>query len=105
MIKANSFTSWDWDYVVIANKLHTKTLFVTTIAPVGCDLYVSQQLMASFSLTFVVVVTVGRWGLRTAGDLVTSSIIDASWLASIAIRALITIEAFCIFSMFNITDS
>jgi len=105
MIQTYSLAPWCWENVVISNQLHTQTLLLTTIAPVGRDLDIGQELMTSLCLALMILITVGRWSRRTAWNLVTATIVQTTWLASIATGALLTVETLCIVRVLNITDA
>jgi len=60
--------------------------------------------VASLCLALVILVTVGGRCSRTAGNIVTTTIVQTTWLASIATGAPLTVETLCIVCVLNITD-
>jgi len=61
--------------------------------------------VTTLSLALVVLTTVGRGSHRTAWNLVTATIVQTTWLTSVATRTLLAVETFCIVSMLDITDT
>jgi len=105
MIKTHSLACRSGEHVIITNKFHAETFLVTTIATSGGNLDIGEELVTSFCLALVVFIAVRGGGLGTTWYLVTTPIIETTWLARIAIWALVTVETLGIVSMLYITDT